>query len=750
LKQNWFYRLLLSYLPVFFIVIAILFLAFFQALNEQSRKEAVNANTFLASQVLQHVDSELKKIEYHILSGILTDSFLAQYFTGAEVTVLDNIQAVKIMDELKFQFPVIDSVYFVRLKDDYILADGSFRSDDFPDKTFIRQIVDQQHGSPWTGRRLYKAYASVTGKEVVTLARRVPHFATQASGFIVINVGLDKMQRSLSQIYNPDISFVRLSDDQGQWLLGEPDPIAEPGRQQVFASYVSSYTGWQVESGLRDEAGFVSFALNAYNVWLAMAFAAVLFGVLWVIHVTRRNYKPIAQLVSLIQTSVSADAEPDKRGKNTNEFGFIRGALEQLMEETNKVRRENMEIILRHKKHRFIEALESASTVKEEEWQAELAKQSLDTAGKRTLVLAMEIDGYREFEQAHDKFNRSLLLFLLSSIVQEIAQLHQASVWAEWTSERQLSAVVWLPEGEAGDAASAAIPGEIMQWVKDNLSFTVTIGCEEADGTLPDIREAYAAAARLLQYKATLGTARVIAPTDVNRASPARLDYYQTVHRLAQALRASDPGWSVQLDELFGHIYEGCYARQEIESLLQFMHQTLRKAFLELSREYREGWQELEAHLLELEDRWETAAELHERCASLFESATDQIQSLRESQQSRVIVSEIRSYIEANYANPELSLDHLSERFVMHTKSISKLFKEEFGENFIDFLIGLRIGKARQLLLESEQSLQEISVQVGYSNYNSFNRAFKNLNGVSPRDFRRYGAEAASAASPDE
>ncbi|WP_339279252.1 hypothetical protein NYE40_02470 [Paenibacillus sp. FSL W8-1187] len=60
MKSSWFRKLLLSYLPAFFIVVSILFVVFFQALNEQSRKEAAKANDFLVQQAIRHADNSLR------------------------------------------------------------------------------------------------------------------------------------------------------------------------------------------------------------------------------------------------------------------------------------------------------------------------------------------------------------------------------------------------------------------------------------------------------------------------------------------------------------------------------------------------------------------------------------------------------------------------------------------------------------------------------------------------------------------
>jgi two-component system response regulator YesN len=96
------------------------------------------------------------------------------------------------------------------------------------------------------------------------------------------------------------------------------------------------------------------------------------------------------------------------------------------------------------------------------------------------------------------------------------------------------------------------------------------------------------------------------------------------------------------------------------------------------------------------------------------------------------LMKEIRDYVAEHYANPDLSLSLLSDKFQLGSKYVSLLFKESIGQNFIDFLIGLRIEKAKKLLRESDVPVQAISALVGYTNTTSFNRAFKKIVGSSP------------------
>ncbi|MNC66979.1 HTH-type transcriptional regulator YesS [compost metagenome] len=83
-----------------------------------------------------------------------------------------------------------------------------------------------------------------------------------------------------------------------------------------------------------------------------------------------------------------------------------------------------------------------------------------------------------------------------------------------------------------------------------------------------------------------------------------------------------------------------------------------------------------------------------------------------------------------------MSLSLISEQFQISTSYLSRLFKDEFGENFVDYLAQVRIGHAQQLLKETRETIHEVASRVGYTNYISFNRAFKKVTSTTPGEYR--------------
>ena len=84
----------------------------------------------------------------------------------------------------------------------------------------------------------------------------------------------------------------------------------------------------------------------------------------------------------------------------------------------------------------------------------------------------------------------------------------------------------------------------------------------------------------------------------------------------------------------------------------------------------------------------------------------------------------------------DASLDTASQTVSMNPAYLSLLFKQVTGENFSSFLMSVKMKKAAELLGDPNLRISDIGDLLGYSNPNSFARAFKLFYGIGPRNYR--------------
>lgn len=103
---------------------------------------------------------------------------------------------------------------------------------------------------------------------------------------------------------------------------------------------------------------------------------------------------------------------------------------------------------------------------------------------------------------------------------------------------------------------------------------------------------------------------------------------------------------------------------------------------------------------------------------------------------SNDLILKIQNYINNNYHNPDLGLSKISDEFRISENYFSYLFKKEVSENFSTYLERLRMAKAKEMVMDSDNSLSDLYRYLGYNNAASFRRAFKKNFGVSPKEMR--------------
>lgn len=99
------------------------------------------------------------------------------------------------------------------------------------------------------------------------------------------------------------------------------------------------------------------------------------------------------------------------------------------------------------------------------------------------------------------------------------------------------------------------------------------------------------------------------------------------------------------------------------------------------------------------------------------------------------IVSTLMTFLNENYMH-SISLDTISKSIYLSPAYISKVFKEEMGESPINYVIKLRLAKARELLLEGKLSIKSVARTVGYDDVYHFSKLFKKYHNVSPSKLR--------------
>nr|WP_145403913.1 AraC family transcriptional regulator [Paenibacillus xylanexedens] len=150
-------------------------------------------------------------------------------------------------------------------------------------------------------------------------------------------------------------------------------------------------------------------------------------------------------------------------------------------------------------------------------------------------------------------------------------------------------------------------------------------------------------------------------------------------------------------------------------------------------------------HLKQMHFLWDSQKPVHHfQAKSLFYFFVQQIASQislasNPDLSAKAQVDKIIKIIESSYAQP-LTLHTLAEMINTSPRSLSRKFKQSVGSSPIDYLIQFRLFKAKEMLLQTDATLDEIAAGIGYPDGYYLGRMFKKHTGLSPLQFKEKNA----------
>lgn len=119
--------------------------------------------------------------------------------------------------------------------------------------------------------------------------------------------------------------------------------------------------------------------------------------------------------------------------------------------------------------------------------------------------------------------------------------------------------------------------------------------------------------------------------------------------------------------------------------------------------------------------------------------------SVKDLSSGQRLVEEVKQYIEHNY-DRTFTLEDVARHVHLNASYLSYLFKEITGVKYIDYVMGFRIAKAKELLTRSNWKVYEIGEMIGYENPKYFTSIFRKFTGQSPVEYRNTHYEPSSVS----
>jgi len=458
----------------------------------------------------------------------------------------------------------------------------------------------------------------------------------------------------------------------------------------------------------------------------------ILFGGILTFYFIHRNYDPINSLVKTIKHY--------RKGTETdiNEYDIIKNSFNEIFSEKELLTQalESRETMARRF---FLSKLLLGDLEKNFPIYEAFSKYNLDFNAENYAVALFNIshDILLFSEEDIDNDEREKLIgFIMANVFDELSQEKYYGIMTKIFDHYAL--IINLPDSISSHNANAEIQSiceKGQEFIKNNfeISFSYTVGGLYKGESA--ISEAYNKAYEIMQYNIVMGTmGKIIFSEDMPEISLSN-DYYYSVKQenaLINFVKAGDiSGSRLIIDEIFEKNGE-FNSPASIKYLTLDIVTTMLKVIRDNNMESRELLNDLDP--LGSLNKCESISDIKKMTYTLADEFCN-ISVMRQ-KETNELQSKVIRYINKNYANFDLSVSMVADFCELHPAYLSRVYKERAGEGILERINMVRVEKAKELLLEADKSINDISSSVGYINAKSFARIFKKYFGVTPMQYR--------------
>lgn len=767
IRNNWMKKTLAGLMLLLILVVAVSAVIFYLIFTGNLKEQLNRTNMELVKQVEQKLELVLKSIDNEAIQLVQYEE-VKKFFdpnlspgerTGNDFRVGNHIDRMIRSDSYIFS---IDIYSYKQNR----LVSGDILTDDrmLQDYSWISQFEQYEGYSSWMATR--KLFMNQTNspayRNVVSLVRTYPliHSEGTRQGAIAFNIKEEMLyaliqntygdsggEQGLTIVVNKN-GLVVLHPDKtklGKDLSEYPfvaKALSQDSLEGSFAEKVDGrpsqifytdapYSGWRIIRIASDVQ--MNKQLTAVrNTLLAISGGILLLSAALTLILGRWTFMPLNRFFQSVSAKLSSNPQFAQARSGKDDLQFLEATFENLMTNSETLHRQMRESQPILKWQLIMELLSDYKM------NFSNAKQYMDMLGislypNRFIVMAADYDGKKESMSERDLH---LYNYALCNVAEELMQAEGKGVAIELENGTCVLLISFEDGDKDAELRAVAVAELIKSYAEDNFKRTVTIGVGGLVESMKEIHLSYKQALDSIAYRLVLGGNMVITMEDVQHdQSP---HYYKL---MAMTDGFMDSVKLLDAEKLQGQIQRWYEALTQYnispELIRQLNLQCLMKAAMVLSEVGIDPDKIcLPEEMRESLNQYDSLDGMKNYLGRILASYMEQIKAKRSNREKSDIIIRVLDYIHANYSRTDLSLNLLAEEFGVSVSHLSKVFKEQTESNFIDYLMELRLAKAKQLLDETDGKVRDIAEAVGYSNVNSFVRIFKKLTALTPSEYR--------------
>lgn len=362
------------------------------------------------------------------------------------------------------------------------------------------------------------------------------------------------------------------------------------------------------------------------------------------------------------------------------------------------------------------------------------------SAREETVAAAACMDDYAALTEGKEERYKQFLNFSVRNIIEEIFENHHAGTCISM-GDNEIAMV--FGRSCCTDAAMERIFDEIAELLAKFDGITLSTGVGNPVSGLENIDLSYNNALRALGHRFYTGKGSVIRIGDIVNAQAIdqlgdkeNTSAWNSLQKeLLSAVKLGDAQkLAALLEEYFGvlskaAVFSNDYARSVCAELIISAYKEIYETEQDVQSIFPQYISSLQAVL-----KADTIFEMKNSTFSILEHIAEYFK-LKFYRRSGALVKRIKE-IAAKHFTENISLVDIAGEVYLSPNYICSVFKKETGETINEYLIGLKIKSAQEMLRSSKMKICDIAEKLGYENPHYFSYSFKKYTGQTPQQYR--------------
>ena len=508
--------------------------------------------------------------------------------------------------------------------------------------------------------------------------------------------------------------------------LNDFSEIEVDGEKMIILSTISAVNGWQYVAAIPANylTGKVEYIRRTYMLTLLIALAI---GLLMAIFLSYRNSLPIIKIINKIKM------KNDKLSLKTEKpYDYLEETISNLFENNDELRN-NVEKQIEITKTALFERLIKGGFNQVSDIADIQTHIGLNFKENSFILLLIKINNY-ENQLFVDSLNKMDIARVLIS--REAEKLIKDENKAYNVDNDKIAVIVGFDNSRK----------DFMIELKDNLiylssKFTglynidISIAVGNEYHSLTNLKDSYDEAVNLLENYLAENNNKICFYRDIFKNAN---DYYYPMDvelKLIGLVKMGAVSESVALVEF---IYKKNSSENPLSvNMIRLLVNEIIGTFIKIKKHITiSDCENTEIDLMI--NRLKESKSLEE-IFSLFAKTTEYLSNVannKKKSHNLQLKENIIELVHSDYHDDNFCITNLAAKVNLSEKYLTNFFKEQLGESFQNYLEKIRMEKAVWLMKQTELTIAEIAIETGYSNVNTFYKAFKRYSGVSPSTFR--------------